>query len=195
MTRKEAQRKLAAAIREQKAAQEEVREANARVVEATSKLPPHYIDKRFAEGERERIQKLIDRAQRASDRLGTSAADVVNLRSLVSTQQVQKTSPGRRHYATKKSPAQLKREIAEVLAQRPAGRAHATTKQRANPVECMVTASIRLSGAPAAMQTREFKHRADAQAWLDQQREIADRRGWSGYRFELTEQCEINKRR
>jgi hypothetical protein len=59
----------------------------------------------------------------------------------------------------------------------------------------MTTASIRLSGAPAAMQTREFKHRADAQAWLDQQREIADRRGWHGYRFELTEQCKINKGR
>jgi hypothetical protein len=73
------------------------------------------------------------------------------------------------------------------------GRSHATTKQRAKTIECMVTASIRLSGAPAAMQTREFKHRADAQAWLDQQREIADRRGWHGYRFELTEQCKINK--
>ena len=48
-----------------------------------------------------------------------------------------------------------------------------------------VTASIRLEGAPSAMQTREFKHRADAQAWLDQQREIAERRGWGGYRFEL----------
>ena len=76
-----------------------------------------------------------------------------------------------------------------------ARRAHAVKKQRANPVECKVTASIRLSGAPAAMQTREFKHRSDAQTWLDQQREIADRRGWGGYKFELTEQCEINKGR
>lgn len=76
-----------------------------------------------------------------------------------------------------------------------ASKAHATTKRRANPVECKVTASIRLSGAPAAMQTREFKHRSDAQTWLDQQREIANRRGWGGYKFELTEQCEINKER
>lgn len=37
------------------------------------------------------------------------------------------------------------------------------------------------------MQEREFKHRADAERWLDQQREIADRRGWGGYRFELVE--------
>lgn len=76
-----------------------------------------------------------------------------------------------------------------------ARRSHATTKRRADPVECKVTASIRLSGAPAAMQTREFKRRSDAQTWLDQQREIADRRGWSSYKFELTERCEINKER
>src|SRR5574342_1325144 len=68
-------------------------------------------------------------------------------------------------------------------------RSHATKKD--DPVVCKVVASIRLSGAPARMQTREFKHRADAQRWLDQQREIADRRGWSGYRFELTEKCEV----
>lgn len=49
----------------------------------------------------------------------------------------------------------------------------------------MFVASIRLDGAPAAMQTREFKQHSDAQRWLDQQREIADRRGWRGYRFEL----------
>jgi len=59
-----------------------------------------------------------------------------------------------RHQATKTPAAQLKREIAEVLAQRPAGRAHATTKQRANPVECMVT-------GPAAS---SFKARLSARA-------------------------------
>jgi hypothetical protein len=68
---------------------------------------------------------------------------------------------------------------------------HATRK---SPVEAKFTASIRLSGAPAAMQTREFKHRVDAQTWLDQQREIADRRGWSNYRFELTEQHEVKRK-
>lgn len=54
-------------------------------------------------------------------------------------------------------------------------------------VESVVVATIRLAGAPAPMQEREFKHRADAERWLDQQREIADRRGWGGYRFELVE--------
>ena len=70
-------------------------------------------------------------------------------------------------------------------------RSHATTKE-VTPAK--FTASIRLKGAPAAMQTREFKHRAEAQAWLDQQREIADRRGWGGYVFELTEQGEIKRK-
>lgn len=140
MTRKEAQRRLTAAIRDQRTAQEEVREANALVVAATSRLPPHYVEKRLAEGERERIQKLIDRAQKASDRLGAATANVVNLRRLVANK-AQGTSLGRRHHATKcqhseaelasdvsvvtrlkhgnrtkKSPAQLQREIDEVLA-------------------------------------------------------------------------------
>jgi hypothetical protein len=123
MTRKEAQRRLTAAIREQRAAQEEVRGANALVVEATRKLPPHYVSKRFAGGERERIQALVDRAQKASDRLGAVTADVVNLRGLVSSQQAQRTPAGQRRHATKKSPAQLDREIAESLA---TTRAHAT---------------------------------------------------------------------
>lgn len=68
----------------------------------------------------------------------------------------------------------------EVLDER-GSNAHATIKGDA------FTASIRLEGAPAPMQTRTFKHRAEAQTWLDQQREIADRRGWGGYRFELSE--------
>lgn len=101
MTRKEAQRRLAAALREQRTAQEEVRGANMRVVEETGKLPPHYIDehRRFAPGQRDRIQKLIDRAQRASDRLARATSDVVNLRSLVESQRAQK--PARVH-ATRK---------------------------------------------------------------------------------------------
>jgi hypothetical protein len=62
-------------------------------------------------------------------------------------------------------------------------------------VKCTYVASIRLSGAPKAMQTRDFKSRSDAQRWLDQQREIAERRGWGAYRFELAEECEVTKRR
>lgn len=57
-----------------------------------------------------------------------------------------------------------------------------------------VVVSIRLSGLPAPMQTREFKRRADSQAWLDQQREIAGRHCWRGYRFELTETCEAERK-
>lgn len=71
----------------------------------------------------------------------------------------------------KKTAAQLDREIEEALG-----------------TPRTFIASIRLSGAPTAMQTREFKHRADAERWLDQQREIAERRGWGGYTFELTPQ-------
>ncbi|HSX23282.1 MAG TPA: hypothetical protein VLE97_10965 [Gaiellaceae bacterium] len=75
-------------------------------------------------------------------------------------------------------------------------RAHATRHAtKTDPVKCVYTASIRLAGAPRPMQTREFKHRADAQAWLDQQREIADRRGWGGYKFELAEKCKIARKR
>jgi hypothetical protein len=70
---------------------------------------------------------------------------------------------------------------------------HATKKTVAK--DFPFTASIRLSGAPAPMQTRDFKHRADAQAWLDQQREIADRRGWGGYNFELTEHGKVKRSR
>jgi hypothetical protein len=123
VTRKEARRRLAAALREQRTAREEVRGANARVVEATSKLPPHYVDehRRFAPGERDRIQALIDRAQKASDRLATATADVVNLRRLVGAgaARPKKTSPADlRHHATKKrkTPKQLDREIAQSLA-------------------------------------------------------------------------------
>lgn len=104
MTRKEGRRSLAVALREQRSAEEEVREANARVVEATSKLPPYYVEKRLAGGAQERIQRLIDRAQKASDHLGMATADVVNLRRLVAMQQSQTPSSGRRHHAmTKKS--------------------------------------------------------------------------------------------
>lgn len=81
-TRKDTQRRFAAATREQRAAQEEVRAANARVVEQTSKLPAHYVDRRFAPGERERIEKLIEHAQKASNRLASATATVVNLRAL-----------------------------------------------------------------------------------------------------------------
>ena len=76
-----------------------------------------------------------------------------------------------------KSAKQLDREIAEILA-------GSSTSPDAE--DGPVVASIRLAGAGAPMQTREFKHRADAQTWLDQQRQVADRRGWSGYKFELT---------
>lgn len=87
---------MASALREQKAAQKEANEANARVVEATSKLPPHYVDehRRFGPGERERIQGLIDRAQRASDRLGIATSEVVNLRSHADYQA--SATPGKR---------------------------------------------------------------------------------------------------
>lgn len=116
MTLKEERRRLTTALHEQRAAQEEVRETNALVVKATSKLPPHYVYEhlRFAPGEREQIQKLIDRAQRASVRLANATADVVNLRGLMmndSSQRGKKKAPaGNRHHATKKSAAQLQRK-------------------------------------------------------------------------------------
>jgi hypothetical protein len=108
VTRKEARRRLAAALREQRAAQEEVRGANARVVEATSKLPPHYVDehRRLAPDERERIQNLIDRAQKASNRLASATADVVNLRSLVASEVSYRDSS--RAYAMKKQSSRSK---------------------------------------------------------------------------------------
>ncbi len=81
----------------------------------------------------------------------------------------------------RKTDNQLNREITDAL----------NSAKEDGPV----TASIRLSGAPTPMQTREFKHRGEAQAWLDQQREIADRRGWGGYRFELTPQASRRPRR
>lgn len=81
-----------------------------------------------------------------------------------------------------KSKAQIKREIDEVLA------------RKGDPIKSSFIASIRLEGAPSPMQSREFKHRADAQTWLNQQREIADRRGWGGYKFELTEQYEVKRK-
>lgn len=62
LTRKEGRRRLAAAPREQRSAEAEVRKANAAVVSATSELPPHYVDqaRRLGPGVRERIQGLID---------------------------------------------------------------------------------------------------------------------------------------
>lgn len=114
MTHKEAQRRLAAALREQRAVQDEVRRANALVVKETSKLPPHYVYEhlRFVPGEKERIQKLIDRAQRASDRLAIVTADVVNLRRLMLSTSNQhaykKIPPAPRHHATKKKSSHKK---------------------------------------------------------------------------------------
>lgn len=81
----------------------------------------------------------------------------------------------------------------EVLDERGGRSEHAKTK--AKSVECLTTASIRLSGAPAAMQTREFKHRSEAETWLDTQRKIAEQRGWHGYKFELAEKCEVTRKR
>jgi len=58
------------------------------------------------------------RAQKESDRLGAATSDVVNLRSLVSSRQVQKTAPSRGGHATKKkSAARLDAEIVEALAE------------------------------------------------------------------------------
>lgn len=134
MTRKEAQRRLAAALREQRAAQEEVRALNARVVSETSKLPPHYVDehRRFAPGQRAQIEKLVDRAQKASERLGAAIADVVNLRRFLDEAS---PPPARPQHARKKSSAQLDREIAASMngcrdcGRGRCGRSHATKKQ------------------------------------------------------------------
>lgn len=93
MTCKQARRDLASAIREQKAAHKEVREANARVVAATSKLSPFFPSevqhppepRRIDSSERDRIQKLIDYAQKASNRLAEATSNVVNKRAYAAT--------------------------------------------------------------------------------------------------------------
>lgn len=89
MRKRDIERRLTGAVRKQKHAQDEVRAANALVTEATSRLPPHYVDERhrFKPGERERIQDMINRAQKASDRLGAATADVVGLRALLASMQ------------------------------------------------------------------------------------------------------------
>lgn len=140
MTRKEAQRRLAAALREQQAAREEVRTLNARVVEETSAPPSRYYpsghampsgERRFSSGDRDRIQKIIDRAQRASDRLGAATADVVNLRRFLG----EASTKAPVQHARKKSSAQLDREIAASMngcrdcGRGRCGRSHATKKQ------------------------------------------------------------------
>ena len=118
MTRKDANRRLATALREQEKARKEVRELNARVVEDTSAPPQRYYpsghampsgERRLSASDRERIQKLIDRAQKASDRLASATADVVNLRRLIGAE------PTGSHHAKKKTPRQLDADIAQSL--------------------------------------------------------------------------------
>jgi hypothetical protein len=166
MTRKEAQRRLAAAIRAQRDAQEEVRAANARVVEATSKLPPHYVDKRLAGGERERIQKLIDHAQKASDRLGRAVADVVNLRNFLlqgaehAAQPVKRARSGDTRLP-KKSHAQIAREVDEILS--------SATKRRPEGYRVAYTLVTRRDGKIVSVRAIVNAPRpltlAEAEAW------------------------------
>lgn len=84
MTRRDIRRRLAAVTLAQANAREAVRLANARVVEATSALPPTHVDpsRRFRPGQLEAIRALVVAAQAASDRLATATADVVNLRGI-----------------------------------------------------------------------------------------------------------------
>ena len=134
MTRKEAKRRLAAAIREQTSAHKEVRDLNARIVKDTSAPPQRYYpsghampsgERRLSPADRDRIQKLIDRAQKASDRLAAATADIVNLRRFVGGE-----STGSHHAKKKtKTRRQLDADIAQSLARglpKKTSRAHAT---------------------------------------------------------------------
>ena len=113
MTKKDAQRRLKTATRELQRLEAEVREANALVVKATSALPPHYVDehRRFAPGQRALIQKLIDRAQKASDQLAAARADVVNARSYAASHAVKKSVHDEAWLTERLDDGKLKRQV------------------------------------------------------------------------------------
>jgi hypothetical protein len=132
MTRKEANRRLAAALREQGTLRKEVHDLNAKIVAETSAPPTRYYpsghampsgDRRLSAADRSRVEKLIERSQKASDRLAAVTSDIVNLRSLVGAE-----APTA--HARKKTPRQLDAEIAESLAKKKGktSRGHATKR-------------------------------------------------------------------
>lgn len=80
-TCKEARRALRAAVKEERTTRAAVREANARVVEATKKLAPLYVETASAAAERAAVQPLVDTAQAASNRWFAANAELVNKRA------------------------------------------------------------------------------------------------------------------
>lgn len=84
-TCKELRRQLRTAISEERVAHVAVREANARVVAATKKLPPNYVETASATAERVAVKPLVDVAQAASNRWWTAADELVNKRAAVAS--------------------------------------------------------------------------------------------------------------
>jgi multidrug resistance efflux pump len=115
--------KLRSAIAEESKASAANREANAAVVAATSKLPPYWVTTSSAAAERERVRPLIDRAQKASNRLFAATADLVNARDAVKY-----ATAGRKPRASKRSSQRGSAKLGVAVAIGVAGAAYLALK-------------------------------------------------------------------
>lgn len=80
---KELRREHKTAAREEKALRAQVRAANARVVEATKKLPPLYVETADAARAREAVKPLVAEAQAISNRWWHAADRLTNANAAV----------------------------------------------------------------------------------------------------------------
>ncbi len=78
-------RELRLLVKQEREAAKAVREANAKVVEATTKLPPTYVETASAAIARESVKPLVETAQAASDKLWLLADDVSNKRAALAS--------------------------------------------------------------------------------------------------------------
>lgn len=82
---KNLRRELRVLVKQEREAAKTVREANAKVVEATTKLPPLYVETASAAVARESVKPLVEQAQKASNRLWQLVDDVCNKRAMVAS--------------------------------------------------------------------------------------------------------------
>jgi hypothetical protein len=82
-TCKTLRRELRLLVKQEREAWKAVREANAKVVELTTKLPPVHVETASAAVARESVKPFVEAAQNASNKFWTLADEVINKRGAV----------------------------------------------------------------------------------------------------------------
>ena len=85
MSCKDLRRRHRAAVKAERLARAEVRAANAKVVELTTKLAPSYVETTTAKAQRNAVKPFVEKAQAASSRWWHAADELSNLSAAVAS--------------------------------------------------------------------------------------------------------------